>query len=487
MKIYNISDVIKKISDSNDEIAIVKYENMLFRKFYSPVLFLGSILNFIVIYVVLHQDIKNTLINSLFLMGFSLLLQFFSLIISNERLKSFIFTIILSSMLIFIVARFYFIIGPAVWSIAFMLIMISMLRINKSMLIILSLIIYSLEIYIWYKSSSFYMGTLYYVSQTICFSLLFIIIGFVNKINNNQFHRINKQYQELLKKNKTIISSEKKIKHLAYHDYLTGLPNRMALSEKLNHSILLSINTKKTLAVMFLDLDDFKMINDTMGHDIGDQLLVEVSKRLVNILHKCDTVARIGGDEFIILLEDIKNMDWIYMKSKEILNCLNKPFTLNKQDFYITASIGIAIYPTDGEDADELIKNADIAMYKAKEKDKNQYVICTCAMKTKILKKAKINNSLYQALERNEFELYYQPQVNCASNKIVGLEALIRWNHPELGVISPVDFIPQAEQTNLIIQIGEWALRSACKQNKVWQDAGLPIVRIGVKDRKSVV
>ena len=234
------------------------------------------------------------------------------------------------------------------------------------------------------------------------------------------------------------------------------------------------------LAVMFLDLDDFKMINDTMGHDVGDQLLIEVSKRLVNTVHKCDTVARIGGDEFIILVQDIKDVDYIATESEKVLNCLNDPFNLNNQDFFITTSIGIAIYPDDGKDAEELIKNADLAMYKAKEKDKNQYAICTSVMKTKITKRVKINNSLCQALDRNEFELYYQPQISCSSNQIVGLEALIRWNHPELGMLSPVEFIPIAEQTNLIIQIGEWVLRTACRQNKMWQDAGLPLIRMGV-------
>ena len=480
MKIYNISDVIRKINDSNEEMVIVKYENMLFRKLYSPILFLGSILNFVVIYLTLHQNIKSTLINSLFLMGFSLLLEFFYIIINNERLKSYIFTIILSAMLLFMVLRFYFMIGPTVWTISFILVTISMVRIEKSMLSTLSFVIFLLGMYVCYKSSSFYMGTIYYVAQTISFALLFIISGFVHQINTDRYQRINKQYQELMEKNKTIVLSEKEIKHLAYHDYLTGLPNWMSLSEKLNHSILLSRNMGKMLAVMFLDLDDFKMINDTMGHDIGDQLLIEVSKRLVNTLPKGDIVARIGGDEFIILVQDTEDVDYINIESKKILNCLNKPFNLNNQDFFITTSIGVAIYPNDGEDAEELIKNADIAMYKAKGKDKNQYVICTPIMKTKIAERVKINNSLYKALERNEFEIYYQPQLNCASSKIVGLEALIRWNHPELGMVSPVEFIPIAEQTNLIIQIGEWVLRTACRQNKMWQDAGLPLIRIGV-------
>ena len=231
---------------------------------------------------------------------------------------------------------------------------------------------------------------------------------------------------------------------------------------------------------MFLDLDDFKVIIDTMGHDIGDQLLLEVSKRLVNTLRKCDTVARIGGDEFIICIEDIKDNDYINTVSEKILKRFNEPFSLNNQDCFVTTSIGVAIYPTDGENADVLLKNADTAMYKAKEKGKNQYVLCTPIMKTKVAETMKITNSLYRALDRNELELYYQPQVSCTSNEIVGLEALLRWNHPELGMVLPGEFISIAEHTGLIITIGEWVLRTACKQNKAWQDAGLSRIRIGV-------
>ena len=203
MKVYNISNVIKKINDSNSEIVIIKYENMLFRKFCSPILFLGSILNFFTFYLILHQDIRITLINSLFLMGFSLFLElFYIIIINNERLKANIFTIILSSTFIFVVIRFYSIIGPTVWTISIVLIMLSMVRIEKSMLKIVSLIIFLLGMYIWYKSSYFYIGTFYYISQTISFLILFIISDFVYKINTNRYHQIKEQYQKLIKNNK---------------------------------------------------------------------------------------------------------------------------------------------------------------------------------------------------------------------------------------------------------------------------------------------
>jgi len=292
--------------------------------------------------------------------------------------------------------------------------------------------------------------------------------------------KFNSMFNRLKKSDEAIEASEVKIKYLAYHDHLTGLPNRLFLSEQLNHAISLASRMEKMIATMFLDLDDFKMINDTMGHDIGDELLVEVSKRLVNTLRKCDIVARIGGDEFIILIENVENIDYINIISKKIIECFNKPFRLNGQECFVTTSLGIAIYPVDGENAEVLIKNADISMYKAKGSGKNKYVLCTPVMKTTIIETMKMTNFLHRALIRNELELYYQPQVSCTSNEIVGLEALIRWNHPELGMILPGEFIPIAEQTGLIIPIGDWVLRTACKQNKMWQDAGLPRIRIGV-------
>ena len=291
--------------------------------------------------------------------------------------------------------------------------------------------------------------------------------------------KVTAQNDEIACLYKAVASSEGKIKHLAYHDYLTGLPNRLFLSEKINYAIKLASQRETMLVIMFLDLNDFKLINDTMGHDKGDQLLIEVSERLVTSLRKCDTVARLGGDEFILLIEDVTDENDINEIIKKILKNFNEPYILNNQECVITTSIGVSVYPTDGTDAGELIKNADIAMYKSKGKGKNLYERCSPVMKTKVLETMNLTNNLYSALKRNELEVYYQPQVTCNSN-IVGLEALLRWNHPQLGRVSPAEFIPIAEQTGLIVPIGEWVLRTACKQNKAWQDAGLPTLRMGV-------
>lgn len=276
------------------------------------------------------------------------------------------------------------------------------------------------------------------------------------------------------------IKAQEKITYLAYHDHLTDLPNRLHFMEHLNHGIQLAKRMAKLLAVLFLDIDGFKMINDSMGHQAGDMLLVEVSERLKAVLRKSDIIARLGGDEFIILIEDITDVQAIETIAKKVLEIFHEPFVLDHQECFISTSVGVAAYPMDGENSEALIKNADIAMYHAKEEGKNQYVLCSPSIKNKLLETMKISNHLFRALERKEFEVYYQPQINCGTNLIVGAEALIRWNHPELGLVMPGMFIHIAEQTGLILPIGEWVLRTACNQAKNWQDSGYPHIRMGV-------
>ncbi len=287
----------------------------------------------------------------------------------------------------------------------------------------------------------------------------------------------NANLQEEIRKREEI---QDKITHLAYHDYLTDLPNRLLFAELLGHAMTMSNRLGKVLAVLYLDLDGFKNINDTMGHYAGDRLLKEVSDRLVNRVRSSDTIARLGGDEFIIMIENLSDVDGISVLAHKILKAFEEPFLLQNQACHVTPSIGIAVYPTDGEDADTLIKNADIAMYQAKEKGKNQFAFCTSNMKAHVVENMRLSNYLYRAIEKNELEVYYQPQVNCQTREIIGVEALLRWHHPSEGMISPGVFIPIAEQTGLISSIGEWVLRQACAQNRTWQKAGLPRLRVAV-------
>ncbi|MGE5422373.1 MAG: EAL domain-containing protein [Ignavibacteriales bacterium] len=276
------------------------------------------------------------------------------------------------------------------------------------------------------------------------------------------------------------VEAEREITYMAYYDALTGLPNRTLFKNRLEQSIELARRTEKLIGVFFIDLDAFKAVNDTMGHDVGDEILREVGNRLFRCLRKQDTVSRFGGDEYLIKVTQISSAQDIIKIAENIMAVFSQPITVKGQEFFITASVGIAVFPYDGEDADVLMKNADMAMYASKEKGKNQYTLCSVNMKEDVLKKMQLTNSLYRALERNELELYYQPQISVSTHEIVGAEALIRWKHAELGMISPGVFIPLAEQTGLINSIGEWVLHTACHQIKEWQAMGLPSLRIAV-------
>ncbi|SDL01371.1 bifunctional diguanylate cyclase/phosphodiesterase [Natronincola ferrireducens] len=305
------------------------------------------------------------------------------------------------------------------------------------------------------------------------FVFTIILLIFLDKNILSRLLSISKEIEEGEK-------IQEEMRYLAYHDYLTGLPNRLLLTDRLKQAIHISKRTERIIGVIFLDLDAFKIVNDSIGHDQGDELLKEVAQRLTDTLRKADTVCRMGGDEFLIIIQNLTNVNDLERIVKKIMHIFSYPFKLKEQNFYVTASAGVAIFPEDGEDVEMLIKNADIAMYKAKEKGKNQYVFCSPVMKNQVAETMKLTNCLYRAHERNELILHYQPQISHNTGKIIGVEALIRWNHPELGLVSPGKFIPIAEQTGLINPIGEWVLRTACHQNKAWQDAGFPHIRMGV-------
>ncbi len=276
------------------------------------------------------------------------------------------------------------------------------------------------------------------------------------------------------------IAHAARVEYLAYHDSLTTLPNRSLFSKLLGHSINQEHRHNGQLAVLFLDLDYFKNINDTLGHEAGDQLLQEVAARLKTCLRESDTVARLGGDEFVVMLPELDVEKYAATVAQKILSAVARPFVLTGQECRVTASIGISTYPQDGMDEQTLTKNADIAMYKAKEEGKNNFLFYSDKLNANSLERLNLESGLRHALERNQFQLYYQTKRDIGSGRITGMEALLRWQHPDLGTVAPLRFIPLAEETGLIIPIGKWVLRTACLQNVAWQDQGLPHLNMAV-------
>lgn len=275
------------------------------------------------------------------------------------------------------------------------------------------------------------------------------------------------------------IAHAARVEYLAYHDGLTTLPNRSLFSKFLGQSINQAHRHNKHLAVLFLDLDRFKQINDTLGHEAGDQLLQEVAKRLQACLRDSDIVARLGGDEFVVLLTELEEQ-YAAVVAQKILSALARPFILSDQDLRVTASIGISTYPHDGLDEQTLTKNADIAMYQAKQDGKNNFQFYSQEINANSLERLSLESGLRHALERGEFQLHYQAKRDIRSGQITGMEALLRWRHPDLGTVAPMQFIPVAEETGLIVPIGKWVLKTACLQNMAWLEHGGPRLNIAV-------
>lgn len=276
------------------------------------------------------------------------------------------------------------------------------------------------------------------------------------------------------------MQTQERLYYLAYHDILTQLPNRGLFVDRLNHALARQRNPDKFISVLFMDLDRFKIINDTLGHDTGDRLLKLLSQRVIGCLREGDTVARLAGDEFVILLEDITASDDVAPICRKVLDSLSQPFQIDGKELFVTGSIGISLSPGDGTDAATLIRNADIAMYRAKELGRNNFQFYSADMSVKAFERLSLETNLRHALKRNEFVLYYQPQVSPATGRIIGVEALLRWNHQELGLLLPDQFISLLEETGLIISVGEWVLQAALCQARDWRDMGFEPIRVSV-------
>jgi diguanylate cyclase (GGDEF)-like protein len=292
--------------------------------------------------------------------------------------------------------------------------------------------------------------------------------------------QIRASREELLVQMELERGAAQRAEHLAFHDALTGLPNRGLFSRVLNLSLEQVRREGGKLAVMFIDLDRFKNINDTLGHEAGDVLLVEVARRLGEALRTDDRVARLGGDEFVILVTDFGDQESLDTVARKIITAVARPYQIANQDVRVTASVGVSVYPVDGLDEPSLMKHADIAMYRAKDVGKNTFAFYSPELNTHSLERLGLESSLRRALEAQQFQVHYQPKVHCHSGEMTGVEALLRWNHPELGSVSPAQFIPVAEESGLIVAIGRWVLASACRQHVAWLEMGHSPLRVAV-------
>jgi diguanylate cyclase (GGDEF)-like protein/PAS domain S-box-containing protein len=291
---------------------------------------------------------------------------------------------------------------------------------------------------------------------------------------------VNMDVTERKETERALRESQSHLSYSAQHDFLTGLPNRMLLNDRINQAIISASRADNKIGILFLDLDGFKHINDSLGHAIGDKLLQSIAKRLVKCVRATDTVSRQGGDEFIVLLSEMAHSEDAAITARRLLQAAEEVHSIDQNDLHVTASIGISVYPDDGVDAGTLVKNADTAMYQAKENGRQDYQFFKSAMNVRAVARQSMEESLRRALDRREFALVYQPKVSLKTREITGAEALLRWTHPTRGPISPAEFIPVAEDSGLILAIDRWVLREACRQTRTWMDAGLPSITIAV-------
>ena len=297
-----------------------------------------------------------------------------------------------------------------------------------------------------------------------------------NLLHDSSVNAIVVNYRDITQRKAT----EKQLEYQAYYDALTGLPNRLLFRDRVINAIAQAKRHRRGMAVMYLDLDHFKLVNDGLGHSVGDALLSEVATRLQGSIRASDTISRLGGDEFTILLNDTNSSDGVFAVARKVLQSLARPFRVNGHELFVTGSIGISIYPSDGEDVETLLKCADSAMYRAKELGRNQAQLFTASMNERYVRRLEVEQSLHHALERKELDVYYQPIYEGDSGRVVAFEALLRWNEPAKGIVEPVEFIHLAEETGLIVPIGDWVLHQACAQLREWRDAGLDHLDMGV-------
>ena len=475
-----IRTVLATLSGNCDITQVTACENLLVCRFAAVTFAAATVATFLLRVFIFRQDILAVLTDSV---AFLVAATFFYLMESwrgDPTWAKHLISIVYAGIFLHILFRFYPLIGSAIWTIGFILAVLAMLRSSRSMLYYMlgALAIGCVAALIFFPNYPAAWDAGYLLSQTLLFFVLFAAAFYVQSRTSLRHQTMIDLLIEMNKQNEERKKVEEETTRLAMYDHLTGLPNRTLFYDRLKQAILLAKRNKQELYVLFVDVDFFKYVNDTLGHAAGDEFLRQAGVRLESLFRASDTVSRFGGDEFLILLQNIHEpMDHI---AQNMLNEMQKPFLLNRRKVSITCSMGIARYPKDGDDAASLVKHADMAMYKAKSEGKNNFAYFCETLRLEAMMEMELVKNLHIAMRKNNLELYYQPIVECTTAAIVGVEALIRWNHPKLGVIQPKELISLAEKTGLIVPLGNWVIRSACKQNKKWQAEGLLTVPVAV-------
>jgi len=488
--------VFALLNAADDPSRILYYQNILTCMFAAPLLFCGVFANIIVVYFFWSGDLTSVLVNS----GIFLLLGLTFELISRKEMDIDLFDHLLSLSqsicLAFIVVQYYHIIGPAVWTVSFVMIIIAMMRLKITMLYYIAATTFICGLYVTFllPVDGFQFAPVYFLIQNVLFTFVFSLAATAFYMNLNRYdkamERLNavitqkekiaglyrklnltkqtlaNQNRELQTSNEEIRKNEERLHFLAYYDGLTELPNRKMILERLQLLVNLSENEKSAFFIVFIDLDNFKKINDTMGHLYGDDYLKYTATRLKELVHEDDLLGRMGGDEFALIIQRNIKEDAAYNYVESLRNELCDKIKTSCSEFKVSASFGISVFPQDGKDPIELLKSADTSMYKAKELGRNNIQFFRPDMKEEILNKIQMESLLLKAYENKEFFIEYQPQFNAEDHRIRGFEALIRWDSPHYGRVAPMSFIPLAEEMGLIIGIGQWVLLTACHKFK---------------------
>ncbi|UYO63349.1 EAL domain-containing protein [Acetobacterium wieringae] len=488
--------VFDLLNAEDDPAQILYYQNLITCMWASPLLFLGALANIIVVYFFWGGNLVEVLLNS----GIFLLLGLSFEFISRKELTINLFdhlvSLTQSITLAFIVVQYYQIIGPAVWSVSFVMIILSLMRLKITMLYYIAITTFVCGLYVTFllPVDGFLFSPVYFLIQNLLFCFIFCLASATFYLNLNRYDKavvrlnavtsqkekiarlykkliltkktLTVQNQELQAFNEEIRKNEERLHFLAYYDGLTELPNRKMILERLHLLVNLSENEKASFFIVFIDLDNFKKINDTMGHLYGDDYLRYTAKRLKELVHEDDLLGRLGGDEFALIIQRNIKEDAAYNYVESLRNELCDKIKTSCSEFKVSASFGISVFPQDGKDPIELLNSADTSMYKAKELGRNNIQFFRPDMKEEILNKIQMESLLLKAYENKEFFIEYQPQFNAEDHHIRGFEALIRWDSPHYGRVAPMNFIPLAEEMGLIIGIGHWVLLTACHKFK---------------------